>query len=139
MNTDGDQHELSLDKLDAMEQVEFSTTTIWTEGIVRFSGVPLMHLLDSLKAEGRTLRMSALNDYSVEMQTSELENDAPIVATRINGQTLPVRERVLRLPSTERTAEKRATREMQIESCSVSVRFLKPASNKAGPNRIPDE
>ena len=93
VDTDGDQHVLSLDKLDAMEQVEFSTTTIWTEGIFRFSGVPLTHLLESLKAEGSTLRMSALNDYSVEMPTSELENDAPIVATRINGQTLPVREK----------------------------------------------
>lgn len=93
VNTDGDEHELSLDMLDAMEQVEFSTTTIWTEGVVRFSGVPVMHLLESLKAEGTTLRMSALNDYAVEMPTAELENDAPIIATRMNGQTMPVREK----------------------------------------------
>ena len=93
VNTDGDQHEFSLEMLDAMEQVEFSTTTIWTEGIVRFSGVPVMHLLANLKAQGSTLRLSALNDYAVEMPTSELENDAPIIATRLNGQTMPVREK----------------------------------------------
>lgn len=93
VNTDGDQHELSLEMLDAMEQVEFSTTTIWTEGVVSFSGVPVLHLLERLAAEGNTLRMSALNDYAVEMPTSELESDAPIVATRMNGQTMPVREK----------------------------------------------
>lgn len=93
VNSKGVEHTLHLDALDSMEQVEFTTTTIWTEGEVRFSGVPVISILEALDAQGETLRMSALNDYAVEMPTADLEADAPIVATRMNGQTMPVREK----------------------------------------------
>lgn len=90
---DGEECTLELDELDAMQQVEFVTNTIWTEGPNRFSGVGVLDLLESLEVEGETLRMSALNDYSVEMPMAELEDGAPIVATRMNGDTLSVREK----------------------------------------------
>ena len=37
--------------------------------------------------------MSALNDYAVEMPVADLEEDAPILATRLNGETMTVREK----------------------------------------------
>ena len=93
VTSDGEEHAFHLDELDSMQQVEFSTTTIWTEGTARFSGVSVMRLLESVGAAGETLRMSALNDYSVEMPVADLEEDAPIIATRMNGEIMPVREK----------------------------------------------
>lgn len=93
VNLDGEEHVLHLDDLDAMEQVEFSTSTIWTNGKVVFSGVSVMRLLEAVGAEGNTLRMSALNDYAVEMPVADLEENAPIVATRMNGETMSVRDK----------------------------------------------
>lgn len=85
--------ELDLTALDAFDQVEFTTTTIWTDGAVTFTGVPLKTLLLQLRANGQTVEMVALNDYTVTMPISELEDDVPIVATRINGAPMSVRDK----------------------------------------------
>lgn len=84
---------LSLETLDGFEQVTFTTTTTWTDGEVEFSGVPIKTLLSQLGVEGETLQMIALNDYAVSMPISELEDDAPIVATRMNGAPMTVRDK----------------------------------------------
>lgn len=93
VTSDGKEHVFHLDELDSMQQVEFSTATIWTEGTALFSGVSVMRLLENVGAAGKTLRMSALNDYSVEMPVADLEEEAPIIATRMNGEIMPVREK----------------------------------------------
>ncbi len=85
--------ELSLEALDALDQVEFTTTTIWTDGETRFSGVPLKALLAHLGTVGSIVEMVALNDYAVTMPIAELEDEAPIVATRMNGETMSVRDK----------------------------------------------
>ncbi|MFK7878188.1 molybdopterin-dependent oxidoreductase [Roseobacter sp.] len=79
--------------LDAMDQVTFSTTTIWTDGETTFSGVPLKALLDKAAARGAVVEMVALNDYKVSMPLVEVEEFAPIVATRMNGETMSVRDK----------------------------------------------
>ncbi len=84
---------LSLEALDALDQAAFTTTTIWTDGETRFSGVPLKALLAHLGAQGRSVEMVALNDYAVTMPIAELEDGAPIVATRMNGETMSVRDK----------------------------------------------
>ncbi|WP_299141214.1 molybdopterin-dependent oxidoreductase [uncultured Tateyamaria sp.] len=85
--------ELSLEALDAFDQVTFTTTTIWTDGTVEFSGVPLKTLLESVNADGSAVEMVALNDYAVSMSLDALEDDAPIIATRMNGETMSVRDK----------------------------------------------
>ncbi|MEX0312138.1 MAG: oxidoreductase [Tateyamaria sp.] len=84
---------LSLADLDAMDQVSFSTSTIWTDGEVTFSGVPLAALLDAHDADGTAVEMVALNDYKVTMDLADLEDAAPIVATRMNGEVMSVRDK----------------------------------------------
>ncbi len=84
---------LTLGALDAMEQEQFTTTTIWSEGDSTFSGVPLKALLASLGVVSGTVEAIALNDYSVSIPVDELEDDVPIVATRTNGATMSVREK----------------------------------------------
>ena len=85
--------ELSLEELDALDQIEFTTTTIWTDGDTAFSGVSLKALLAHLDAEGTSVEMVALNDYAVTMPIADLEDEAPIVATRMNGETMSVRDK----------------------------------------------
>ena len=84
--------EFSLQDLDAMDQVTFSTSTIWTDDEVTFSGVPLKALLTELNTNGTSIEMVALNDYKVKMPLAYLEDDAPIIATRMDGETMSVRD-----------------------------------------------
>ena len=85
--------EFSLQDLDEMPQESFSTRTTWTEGVVTFSGVSLSHVLKSVGESGSLLRMVALNDYAVEMPISEVGETYPIIATRMNGETMKVRDK----------------------------------------------
>lgn len=83
--------------LDEMEQVTFRTTTLWTDGEIEFSGVPLKALLDQLDIspdpEGAAVEMTALNDYKVVMPLTVLEEGAPIIATRMDGAPMSVRDK----------------------------------------------
>ena len=47
----------SLEDLDALDQAEFTTSTIWTDGPVTFSGVPLKTLLATIQADGTAIEM----------------------------------------------------------------------------------
>lgn len=85
--------ELSMADLDGMPQESFETTTIWTEGTVSYGGVPLAEILDAVEVAGTTLRMVALNDYAVEMPIDEIGETYPVVATRMNGETMGVRDK----------------------------------------------
>lgn len=89
----GQSHRLSLSELDEMEQIEFETNSIWTDRKHHYSGVSLLKLLENFGANGTVLRMIALNDYSIDMPIEDLEAKAPIVATRVDGETMSVRDK----------------------------------------------
>ncbi|WP_282024978.1 molybdopterin-dependent oxidoreductase [Limimaricola cinnabarinus] len=85
-----------LDALDALPQTEFVTGTIWTDGRTHFSGVPLAVLLEQVGFDGGEagqVELVALNDYRVEIPIDEIEPTSPIVATRVDGEPMPVREK----------------------------------------------
>lgn len=81
--------------LSALPQVSFSTTTLWTEGEIEFSGPALRTVLEAagLDTGPKVIRLTALNDYSVTMDMSLIEPAAPIVANRINGAPFSVRDK----------------------------------------------
>ena len=83
----------TLDALEAMDNESFTTETIWLDGPVEFSGVPLSHLIQNAGLEGETLKLVALNDYAIEIPVDEITPDYPIVATRINGERMSVRDK----------------------------------------------
>lgn len=85
--------ELSLDQLDIMDQTEFTTQTIWIDDKVTFQGVALSAVLEQANARGTLVTMTALNDYAVDIPFAEIGEDYPIVATRMNGDTMPVRDK----------------------------------------------
>ncbi|WP_253913107.1 molybdopterin-dependent oxidoreductase [Pseudoruegeria sp. HB172150] len=90
---DGDAAVFDLSMLEALEAVTFETSTIWTEGIQSFTGVPLATLMEAVGAEGDVLNATAINDYSVEIPREDWVEDGPIVAYLNNGETMSVRDK----------------------------------------------
>ncbi|KEP71182.1 oxidoreductase [Thioclava dalianensis] len=92
-NTDEGTAAFDLAMLREIGQSEIETTTIWTEGRHRFTGVSLKALLERVGAKGKMLKATAINDYSVEIPTSDAVRNGPIVAYEMDGQTMSRREK----------------------------------------------
>lgn len=90
---DGETRSFSIADLDAMDQVTVTTTTIWTEGEVTFSGPALSQVLELAGIENQALTLTALNDYAIEMPGPEADANYPILATRMDGETMSVRDK----------------------------------------------
>ena len=91
--TTSDPVTLELADLDAMAQHSFTTSTIWTDGDVTFSVVPLSAVLASMNMQGSAVEMIALNDYKVTIPMDQLEDTVPIIATRMDGKVMSVRDK----------------------------------------------
>lgn len=89
----GDTAQYDIDMLRALPAHSVSTTTIWTEGVHVFTGVPLALLLDELGSSSSTLRALAINDYAIEMPVTDLQEQAPILAYEMDGQTMHRRDK----------------------------------------------
>ncbi len=86
-------HSFTDSDLLAMPQITFTTTTIWTDGPLTFSGPSLSHLLEVAGAVNGAVNMVAVNDYKVEMPRDRIEPNAPIIANRMNGAPFGIREK----------------------------------------------
>lgn len=84
---------LDRDMLEAMPKVQFTTSTIWTETPVEFTGVSLRHVLDHAGFEGSNIEAVALNDYKVEIPASDIDDGAPIIAYLMNGKEMSARDK----------------------------------------------
>ncbi|MET3601639.1 molybdopterin-dependent oxidoreductase [Martelella mangrovi] len=91
-NADG-AAEFDLAMLDALPQTRFTTETIWTDKAAEYSGVELSALLEAVDADGSQLLMTALNDYAIDVPASEAVSGGPILATRVDGHPLSVRDK----------------------------------------------
>lgn len=92
MNLDG-KAQFDLDMLSLIEPSEIKTSTIWTDGVHSFTGVPLNSLLDLLGVTEGTLKMTAINDYMVEMPVSDAVEGGPILAYAMDGKPMSVRDK----------------------------------------------
>ena len=79
--------------LDAMEPASIETNTPWTDGVDRYDGVSLRHLLETAGAKGDAYTAIALNDYAVSISDQVIAEHNPIVATRMNGERLTLDNR----------------------------------------------
>ncbi|WP_182422103.1 molybdopterin-dependent oxidoreductase [Aureimonas sp. ME7] len=84
---------LTLAALDALPRTSFRTSTPWHPGVVEFSGVSLRDCLRAAGAQGQTLRLVALNDYVVEADLAELEAADALLATRQDGEPMPISDK----------------------------------------------
>ena len=90
---DGDVATFDRAMLEALDPVTFDTSTVWTDGVHRFTGVPLEGLMDAVGATGRAIDATAINDYSVEIPASNWEDGGPIVAYLNDGEPMSVRDK----------------------------------------------
>lgn len=85
--------EFDLAGFESLGTQTIETSTIWTDGVVTFRGVPLKTFLDRLGAKGSILRIWALNDYKVDVPTADAVENGPILAFEANGKPLSVRDK----------------------------------------------
>lgn len=89
----GNEVTFTIEDLDKLDQSGFKTSTIWTEGVVEFTGVSLSEVLEAAGAEGSSFELTALNDYAIFITASELEDGVPLIATRRDGMLMSVRDK----------------------------------------------
>jgi hypothetical protein len=87
----GPQAVFDLAMLDALPQHHTVTATPWHEGTPTFSGPLLADILAAAGAGGPVLRVIGLDDYAADIPVSDIESYPVILATRIDGATIPVR------------------------------------------------
>lgn len=85
--------QFDMDMLERLPSRLARVKTPWTEGMVEFQGPLGSALLDAIGASGETLRFTALNDYSVDIPAEEFRRLPVILATRLNGKPMAVREK----------------------------------------------
>jgi hypothetical protein len=71
----------------------FETTTIWTEGVHSFTGVPLQTLTALLGVTEGQILATAINDYTVEIPVSDAVENGPIIAYLMDGEEMSVRDK----------------------------------------------
>jgi len=88
-----DRAEFDAEMLQRIGMVDLATETPWTEGTTQFSGVPFGRLLDAVGPKGSLARAVAANDYAVDIPITTLRDEGAILAMRINGKDMTLREK----------------------------------------------
>jgi hypothetical protein len=88
----GGSQEYSIGQLRALPQREIETSTPWTEGVQSFSGVALGVLLEGVPQDA-TLILRAVNDYTVTIPVSAVQEEVPVVAYERNGGLMSIRDK----------------------------------------------
>lgn len=89
----GDAAVFDLAMLEAMDPVTVTTSTIWTDGVQEFRGVPLVRLMQEVGAHGGMIAASALNDYTVQIPMEDAVEGGAVLAFEANGEELSVRDK----------------------------------------------
>jgi len=92
-NTEEGTAAFDLAMLEELGGETIETSTIWTDGTHSFEGVSLQVLVEALGLEGETLRATAINDYAVEIPLTDAVEGGPIVAYRMDGDVMSVRDK----------------------------------------------
>lgn len=87
----GGRASFDLAALDALQQARIVTATPWTQGKTTFEGVAGPAFIKAIGATGKTIKARALNDYAVEIPVEDFLTKGAIIATRLNGERIPVR------------------------------------------------
>lgn len=88
-----DTAEFDLAMLEKLPQHSITTTVPWYPTARTFTGVLLRDLLAAVGAQGSIVRAIALNDYRADIPVKEVQDYDVIVAYRLDGRTMSVREK----------------------------------------------
>ena len=79
--------------LERLPQTSFTTRTPWYADARHFTGPLLRDVLGAAGAHGSVLRVSALNDYRVDVPFEDAQHHDLILARLIDGQPMAVRDK----------------------------------------------
>lgn len=82
-----------LDMLEALPGRSARMETPWTQGEIEFSGPFLREVLKAAGAKGTKLVVKALNDYAAEVPIEDANGLDTILAGRMDGKRMSVREK----------------------------------------------
>jgi len=82
-----------LASLEKLGMVSFQTTSAWYDGRTTFTGISLQKLMDYVGAKGSVVKVIALNDYTTEIPLSDFKKYNVILALKINGEYMRVRDK----------------------------------------------
>lgn len=88
-----DTAQFDLEMLFDIDAQIIETSTIWTEGVQKFQGVPLHVLLDCLDVTSGKILATAINDYTVEIPVSDVVEGGPMIAYKLNDELMSVRDK----------------------------------------------
>lgn len=79
--------------LEALPQHSFTTRTPWYDRPVKFTGPLLVDVLAAVKAQGKTIRASAINDYTISLPVADAQLHGVIVARLLDDQPMAIRDK----------------------------------------------
>jgi len=82
-----------LKTLESLPQFTFTTMTPWSDKPIQFTGPLLRDLLSISGAKGQNIRATAINDYRINIPSQDALRFDMIVATRMNGERMSVRDK----------------------------------------------
>lgn len=89
----GEVASFSITSLRALPSESFETSTVWTEGIQKFTGVPLSIVLKESGFSGSVLFATAANEYNVEISIPNAGSKYPIIAYELNDKPMTLRDK----------------------------------------------
>lgn len=89
----GDSAVFDREMLAALGATTITTTTIWTEGEQRFTGVPLGALMEAVGASGSVAAAMAINDYAVDIPAEDWGEGGALIAYLNQGEEMSVRDK----------------------------------------------
>lgn len=85
--------ELTLEQVEAVGTATMTTSTPWNREPARFEGVLVSALVDRFAPAAEMLEMTALNDYKVVLDVSDLRKYRAMLVSRIDGKPMRVRDK----------------------------------------------
>lgn len=80
-------------QLKALPNFQIKTETIWTDSSHTYSAISIETLLNTVKAQGQTLKLIALNDYSVDVPIETLLKHKAFLAYEQDGKKMRIRNK----------------------------------------------
>lgn len=87
----GDHAEFDAEMLDALAVTQFSTASPWHTIPVTYSGPSLKNVLLAVGAQGKVLRMIAMNKYETTLPFDDAAEFEPLLSRRVDGKELTIR------------------------------------------------
>ncbi len=96
IQTDEKVIEISSSAFEALEAIEYETTTDWTDGRNHFKGPLIREVIASAGIDPTsldTIQAKAANDYTVAIPVSDIVKYDVILATEMDGKRLTLRDK----------------------------------------------